>query len=62
MLLPRTTDDGQITDRLRLWYMTSSHSMPNKFFFSLELLNGPEVLKISYYEEAFNSELRTTSV
>ena len=33
MLLPRTTDDGQITDRLRLWYMTSSHSMPNKKFF-----------------------------
>jgi hypothetical protein len=44
--LPRTTDDGQITDRLRLWYMTSSQSMPNKMQFS----GGPlKIIPIEKY-------------
>jgi hypothetical protein len=60
--VPRTTDDGQTTNRLRLWYMTSSTQCLTNFFLPFELRNGPEVRGKGYYDVTFNSELRTRSV
>ena len=58
---PRTSDDGQITDCLRLWYMTSSTQCLTIFFLPFELRNtvAQKFLERGYYDVTFNSELRT---